>query len=203
MREVKCQWCGSKGVKKEMLCEAKPTGKYNKNGTEKYIRKYFHDKCYVQYEKDKAFKEKEANEFDELYLYLKDLHRLEGLSKRMIERLQDLRNGTVKYQSQKVKRYKKGVPFRDILDTYKYSEQQLHKARDYKQFESPWHEFAYFLSIVVSNINEVKERNRRLAQQDSIRTSVIKKQIQLQDEIDLEVKRNKNKKDELDISSLL
>ena len=203
MKEVKCQWCGSKGVKNSMSCEAKPTGKLNKNGSEKYIRKYFHDDCFEAYKQDKKFKENEATEFDELYNYLLNLHRLERLDSRMIERIQDIRNGTVKYQNRKIKRYKEGVPFAKILEAYKFSEQQLHNVRNYKTLETSWQEFTYFLSIVINNLNEMKETDRRSKQQDDIRTNIINKQIQVQSEIDIKIKPKIIKKDELDISSFL
>ncbi len=171
-----------------MSCEAKPTGKLNKNGSEKYIRKYFHGDCFEAYNQDKKFKENEATEFDELYNYLLNLHRLERLDSRMIERIQDIRNGTVKYQNRKIKRYKEGVPFTKILEAYKFSEQQLHNVRNYKTLETSWQEFTYFLSIVINNLNEMKETNRRSKQQDDIRTNIINKQIQVQSEIDIKIK---------------
>ena len=67
MPQVKCYWCKQKDEKSLMMVEEKPTGKFNKNGTEKMKRKFFHKSCAEEIEKDKVFKQKEAKEFDDLY----------------------------------------------------------------------------------------------------------------------------------------
>ena len=110
MKEVKCQWCNKKDNKEIMICEEKGTDKCNKNGTEKKVRKYYHDSCFIEYQKDKQFKEQETKELDELYRYLLNLHNVKVLDARMMEKIQDLRNGTIKVNNKKIKRYKEGVP---------------------------------------------------------------------------------------------
>ena len=108
-----------------MHVEAKYTGKLNKNGTEKVLRSYYHHQCIQAYEQDKAFKEKERIEFDNLYQYLLKLHNIKHLDGRMIERIQDIRNGTVKVNNQKIVKSKQGIEYGDLLETYRYLKTKL------------------------------------------------------------------------------
>ena len=202
MRQVKCNWCKEKGSKDSMEVEVKPTGKFNKDGSEKMIRKYFHQECYLSYLKDKEFKENELKELTELYEYLKNLHNIELLDGRMMERIQDLRNGTIKIQNRKVNKYKAGIPYSRMLQTYKYIEDKLNKVSEYKHLEKGWTEFAYFFSIMTNNITDVQATIKKQQVNEKAKETVIKKN--LNEQKDLIVPQNyKKKKDELDISNFL
>lgn len=202
MREVKCYWCKEKSSKENMACEAKPTGKFNTNGTEKMSRRYFHKPCHEEYKNDQEFKRKELTELDSLYTYLMKLHKIELLDGRMMERIQDLRNGTVKIQNKKIKKYKSGVSYSIMLETYQYIEDQLSKVNDYKTFETVWNEFAYYFSIMINKIHEVQSIIKRQKKQEDVHTNVVKNNLHLQERQEISVKKNK-KKDELDISNFL
>lgn len=202
MKEVKCFWCKEKSPKDEMKCEEKPTGKFNKNGTEKMSRKYFHVMCFSKYEKDMVFRKQELEDWDALYSYLLNLHKLEVLDGRMIERIQDLRNGTIKLNGKKIKKYKMGVSYKTMLQTYKYTEDKFASISNYKNFETEWNEFTYFFGTMTNNITEVRNTLIKVKKQEESQKNIIKKNINLQESQEVKVVKNK-KKDELDISDFL
>jgi hypothetical protein len=193
---VKCVWCKEKNDKTEMFCEEKPTGKFNKNGTEKKIRKYFHHNCYKLYKKDKEVKRIEAEKLDKLYQHLLKLHSLEVLDGRMIEKIQDLRNGTVKIHNKKIAKYKQGVPYDLMLETYEHITKRIDLVLLHTSFQTKWNEFSYIFGMVINNINEVKMMNRRKHLQEN----EYKKSFEIEE---INVNNHKKKKDELDISNLL
>ena len=202
MAQVKCNWCKEKGIKEEMEVEAKPTGKFNKDGSEKMLRKYFHNNCHSLFLKDKKFKEQELKQLTELYDYLKTLHGLEVLDGRMMERIQDLRNGTVKIQNRKMTKYKSGVTYSQMLKTYQFIEDKLNRVSEYKTLQKGWNEFAYFFSIMINSILDVKSITEKQVINEKSKEIVTKKNLHNQS--DLSVPQNyKKKKDNLDISSFL
>lgn len=201
MKEVKCHWCKIKDPKESMEVEEKGTGKFNKNGSEKKQRKYFHLECYQNYLKDKEFKEQELKELDALYQYLIKLHKLEALDGRMIERIQDFRNGTIKVKNQKIKKYKNGVTYSKMLQTYQFIEDKLNKVYEYKHLEPGWQEFTYFFGTMVNSLNEVQHVMKKQAKETALKETVVKKNIETQS--DYPAPLNKKKKDELDISNFL
>jgi hypothetical protein len=204
---VKCQWCKEEGFKDEMHVEAKDTGQLLKSGKPKLIRKYTHKECLDALTKDKEFKQKELHEFDKLYQYLKSLHNLDKLDSRMIEKLQDLRNGSVKLGAKKVSRYKDGVTYPMMLETYKYIESNIQQVLYSMSFEKKWNEFSYVFAIMSRSISDVKELERK-----SNRANAFDKKVISEDELAIEplyvdyvdtVKPVGKKKDKLDISDFL
>jgi len=192
-----------KDPKETMEVEEKGTGKYNQNGSEKKLRKYFHSECYKNHLKDKEFKEKEIKELDELYQYLITLHKIDALDGRMMERIQDFRNGTIKVKNQKIKKYKNGVTYSKMLQTYQFIEDKLKKVHEYKHLEPGWQEFTYFFGTMVNSLNEVQHVMKKQAKETAIKETVVKKNIASQTESDYSTPVNKKKKDELDISNFL
>ncbi|KON87459.1 hypothetical protein AF332_11885 [Sporosarcina globispora] len=198
MKEVKCTWCKTKDKKEEMKVEEKGTGKFNKNGTEKMVRKYFHKECEIEFIKDKEMKKKELVELDLLYSFLRDLHKIQFLDGRMMEKIQDLRNGTIKIDGRKINKYKQGVTYSLMLETYQYIQQKIDFILNSNQFKEKWNEFSYIFGTMVRNINTVQEaENRRVI------TEKINRNIKVDKEtVEIEVKKTQ-KKDDLDISDFL
>ena len=193
----KCQWCKENGEKETMICDEKPTGKYNKNGTEKVIRKYTHHSCYEEFIRDKEFKQQEAIELDQLYQYLLKLHSLNVLDKRMFEKIQDLRNGTIKINNKKIAKYKNGVKYTLMLDTYIYLQQRIDDVLRNMQFETKWNEFSYIFGMMINNLNEVQVATKL---QEKVN---MPKQINV-DSVEIKVNtKEKKRKDDLDISNFL
>lgn len=192
----KCQWCKENGEKETMVCEETPTGKFNKNGSEKMIRRYYHFNCHNDFKEDKEFKMKEANELDELYQYLLKLHNLKTLDSRMFEKIQDLRNGTIKFNNKKIKKYKDGVPYSLMLLTYQHLQNNIAEIIRKMSFQTKWNEFSYIFGMVSKNVNELKEMS-------TIRDSVGVPQNINVDSIEVIVSKKDKKKDDLDISQFL
>lgn len=205
MKGYKCRFCGLKNDRMQMKCYSKPTGKFNKNGSEKMTRKYVHLKCDEEYKKNEAFKEKEIKELDELFTYLKKLHRIDTLDGRMMEKIQDLRNGTVVFNKKKIKRYKEGVPFRDILYTYEVNETYINETLSNMVFAAKWNEFSYVFAIVINNINDsigaTSNKETVMNRREAIIDSNLVEQTSYS--IDEPTQYNNNKKDVLDISEFL
>jgi len=205
MRQVKCRWCEKTAEKDTMFFTERKTGKLLQSGKEKVDKKYYHHDCYKHFLADKKFKEKEAEELSKLYEYLCNLHKLDALDGRMMERIQDLRNGTVKVQNKKVKRYKSGVPYWAMLETYQYIEPRLENIREYKtDLQTEWNVFTYFFGTMVNSLVEVQNTIKSVNQQKEIHKERVLKNTDLQQTNDIQVKAKINKKqDELDISSFL
>ncbi|MGX9721839.1 hypothetical protein [Bacillus pumilus] len=205
MKGYKCRFCGLKNDHMQMKCYSKPTGKFNKNGSEKMARKYVHIKCDEEYKKNEAFKEKELKELDELFTYLKELHKIDTLDGRMMEKIQDLRNGTVVFNKKKIKRYKEGVPFRDILYTYEVNETYINETISNMVFATKWNEFSYVFAIVINNINDSIGAASKKETVMNRREAIIDNNLvdQTSYSIDEPAQYNTNKKDVLDISEFL
>jgi hypothetical protein len=203
MKEVKCFWCKEKGSTDLMEVEEKGTGKFNKNGTEKKVRKYFHtDKCNEAYQQDKLFKEQEFAELDVLYQYLVKLHGIEMLDGRMIEKLQDLRNGSVKLNNKKIKQSKQGYPYSIIYETYKSCTSNIDFALKSVPFKAKWNEFSYIFAIVSRNINDINLSLKKKEQQESLDES--KKQSSIKNITeDIQIENKLKKRDAMDISDFL
>lgn len=192
---VKCFKCKEQGEKELMVCVEKGTGKFNKNGTEKKIRKYFHQDCHHEFLLEQELKEKELKELDALYMYLLKLHSIELLDGRMMEKIQDLRNGTIKINNNKIKKYKQGVPYSLMLDTYKYLSSTIDNILRTMYFQAKWNEFSYIFGTMVKSINDMKKFEKHVQEINEKPTVNV-------ETVDIQVKKT-NKKDELDISAFL
>lgn len=194
----KCKWCKEDGEKLEMVCHSKSTGKFNKNGSEKLVRSYYHPLCEAAKLADDEFKEKESEELDTLYNFIRKLHKLEVLDGRMFEKIQDLRNGTVKAGNKKYKRYKEGVTYEQMYTTYKYIEPRLDNIILSMSFQTKWNEFSYVFGTMVNNLNEVRAMQNR--KERSERPTAI-----TSTDMDIQVRKPTatTKKDDMDISEYL
>lgn len=181
---VKCFKCKEKHDKEEMVMyEVKKP------------RRYFHKECYEMFIKEQEQREKDLMELDELYQYLLRLHNINLLDGRMMEKIQDLRNGSIKINGKKIKKYKQGVSYSLMLETYKHFDQRIDYIIHSNQFQTKWNEFSYVFGTMVNNINTVKELNKRVQQ--------VNKPVQInQETVEIEVKKA-NVKDDLDISEFL
>jgi hypothetical protein len=188
MMLVKCFKCKEKSEKETMVCVEK--------GLEKKTRRYFHNDCHIEYLQEQETKEKDLKELDELYKYLLKLHSIDLLDGRMMEKIQDLRNGSIKINNKKIKKYKQGIPFSLMLDTYKYLNERVDGILNSMQFQTKWNEFSYVFGTMVNNINSIKQIEKH---NDQVKE---KPKVNL-DTVDIIVKKKAAKKDELDISSFL
>lgn len=194
----KCHWCKDNGEKDQMYCDEKPTGKFNKNGSPKMFRKYFHSKCHELFLNDKEYKKNEATKLNDLYIYIRDLHGLISLDERMMEKIQDLRNGTIKIANKKVKKYKSGVPYELMLQTYRYNANTIDDVMRKMHFKEKWNEFSYIFGIITKSVNDVNLMNIQKEKIDAFKSKVSTESI----EIDVKKKEVK-RVDEMDISDIL
>lgn len=194
----KCQWCKDNGEKELMHCDEKPTGKFNKNGSPKMFRKYFHPHCHDLFLNDKEYKRIEADKLKDLYDYLLNLHDLIALDERMMEKIQDLRNGTIKINNKKVKKYKSGVPYELMLQAYQYNANVIDDVMRKMRFEAKWNEFSYMFGIMTKSVNDINIMNIQKEKSDTFKSKVSTESIEIN------VKKKEVKKvDEMDISDLL
>lgn len=194
---VKCQHCNEQGDKSQMKCESKDTGELLKSGKPKLINKYYHLTCYDDYLQDKEFKQQELIELDYLYQYLLGVHNIKSLDGRMMEKIQDLRNGTVKMGNKKVNRYKNGVSYTLMLDSYKFSASNIDEAIKNMQFDKKWNEFAYCFAIMNSNIPNVEKAQKFTQERKEIEAN---RQVEV---VEIKVDKKKKVKDDMDLSDFL
>lgn len=185
--QVKCYKCKEKSEKETMKCVEK--------GEKKITRRYFHNNCYMEFQKEQEIKEKDVKELDVLYQYLLKLHSLDVLDGRMMEKIQDLRNGSIKINNKKIKKYKQGVSFSMMLDTYKFLGERIDSIINTMHFQTKWNEFSYIFGTMVNNINVTKQMEKHSVE-------VNQKPIIDKETVDIQVKKVA-KKDELDISDFL
>ncbi|GLI82553.1 hypothetical protein ANABIO32_02400 [Rossellomorea marisflavi] len=197
--QVKCKWCKEKGEKEKMVCEETQTKNKNKNGTYKMIRKYFHADCHSSHLEDAEFKKRESDELKNLYDFLLELHGFKQLDARMLEKIQDLRNGSVKINGKKYKKYKEGVSYSLMLQTYQAIRSKLDYILRNQNLNNEWNQFSYLFGTMVKNINQVSSYNAKN------KTAERKVNENKRTDIEVEVtkKRTVEKKDELDISEFL
>lgn len=191
-RKVKCQYCGEKDEKDDMTVVEKFYSKSVK-------RSYFHkEDCYKKFIEEKAFKEQEKRELDELAETIMKVHDIDLIPKQFYPYIQDLRNGSVLFGNVK-KSYKNGFSYTLIKDTYNYCIPAIEWAKKNKQFDGTVQELKYCLAIVCDKIDQVKSINKRKEIQKHEEKRI---EEQAQNLSLTETKYNK-RDDDLDISDLL
>jgi hypothetical protein len=196
---VTCRFCGEKDKKDNMECDVITT---EKTTTKNYIHK---EPCWEHYLADKEFKLHEKEELDKLHKIILNLHKIDIVpSSFYSEYIQGLRNGNFK-MGKTIKKYKEGFTYKEIADTYLYVTDSIKWAIANKKFDGTMAELKYCLAIVVDKIQVVKKKNKKMEQKKQVEARVVK-QIE-EGELDLSLNKsqlkNKDKKDEMDISSFL
>lgn len=194
----KCHWCKDNGEKELMHCDEKPTGKFNKNGSPKMFRKYFHIECHELQLKDKEYKQVETAKLTDLYNHILKIHNIIALDGRMMEKIQDLRNGSVKINNKKVTKYKEGVPYEVMLQTYIYLASTIDGILHSMHFNEKWNEFSYIFGTVTRSVNDVMLMNKQRDKQIEKMQNVPSEEVEIQVPI-----KSKKVKDNLDISEFL
>jgi hypothetical protein len=196
----KCQVCNEVSRRSELIVvDIRESSKVRKDGTPGLIRKYVHPDCHPLYLEQKKFKEIEAKKLDDLYRYLMDLHKFVNVDDRMFVFLQDLRNGTIILKGFRFKKYKEGVPFELMLQTYKYLSKTIDNILRTMTFKDKWQEFLYVFVVMERCINEVNEMNKRQQKHEKKMNAPVNAETI---EINVPVKKKKGK-DELDITDFL
>lgn len=181
---VKCWYCEKKDTdRKDMI---KIEGKFNK---------YYHISCYPKYQKKQEVINQDVVEWEELFEYLKEVFDVPTLSGNAIKTLQDLRNGYLKVHNRVVKRYKMGVPFNIMTETYKRYRKQIDYALNTKQFKGEG-AFIYCFKIMESKIGETVTMRKKKEKHDKTRKIADKRTIAPTDEVPkAEFKKKEYEKD--------
>lgn len=146
-RLLKCPVCTQFGLKADMIHEVD--------------KKYYHlEYCHEKWLKDKAFKQKEREEMDSLINTIIRLHKFQSAAtfpKTFYPFIQELRNDSVLFGKLE-RRYKEGITYETIENTYLYCEERIEWARGNKEFKNVMNELKYCFMIVKNNIeNYIKD----------------------------------------------
>jgi hypothetical protein len=113
----------------------------------------------------------DTEDLDYLYRYIKDIYgkrQDDILPKGFITKLQDIRNGAVRYVKGGIvdpkSLEKEGVPFDVLIEAYQLSEKTIKYTMNTKPFTSDIQMFSYGLAIVKNKVNAVQARRRLLEQ---------------------------------------
>lgn len=154
----KCWYCKEEVLKNDIYIHK--VGKVN--------RKFHISKnCYEKFEDiqkqkeiEKIKKQKETDDWDELYQYVKKdiLGYSEGqiLSRFQVRILRNLRNG--EYVVRNKKMINKGYPYKVILYTFKLKKKDILSSIYGKTFNDEKHKFNYIMVIVINSINDIYKR---------------------------------------------
>ena len=155
-RKVKCKFCQVTDAKQsEMILEVRNTAKST-------YKDYYHEACYPAHLEDKMFKEKEAQERDELNETLKEIFKRPQMGGYIWTLINAVRNGDEiglingRYKAQ---RYKEGVSYSKLNEAFKYSADDIDWALYNKNFTNPANEFKYCLQIAVGNLIHVETQD--------------------------------------------
>ena len=142
----KCNWCKKDDTKPEDM-------EFVLMGKKKPVKKFYHKgECWDEFQKDKAFKEKEAQEKLELVETIMRIYKVKELPRQVYPFIEGIRNGTPVMQGQQAgKRYKQGYSYSLIKATYDFVEDTLlyyHENKD--DFDGFMNEFKYNNSLVLT-----------------------------------------------------
>lgn len=153
-------------------------------------RKYYHADCFAEHQADKQKRAEEAAKLDSLVETIKDIHGLISIPKQFYPFIQDMRNGTIRFQGKPIKKYKQGVPYEIIEQAYKLSKDSIHWSKENKNFKNSSGELRYGLAIVSNKINDASAYMRNRQKQQSAAAA-----MQKPSERKVEYKKRENKKD--------
>lgn len=164
-RYVKCQFCNSteeystRFDKMEVVTKVSETTGKSKNF-------YYHKgECYERHTKKEKFILDELTKKDELNDVLKDIYNIKfQVPSRIWEILQDLRNGTNRYQKFFKKRYKEGVPYDVIAESYRMSKDSIHWAKLNRRFKTLEVEMKYGIAIMQNKIEDAHKKIKNTEQ---------------------------------------
>lgn len=154
---LKCRTCLlTNATKEEMECEE------NVSESGKITRMYFHKgECWEKRLAHKEFLRTENEQLDNLCETIKRVHGLEIIPNSFFSLcLQPVRNGNYR-QGRKVIKYKKGVSYKMLDETYKYCEKSIEKIRSTKDFGGTLNELKYCFAVVIDKIPVVAKKIRQ------------------------------------------
>ncbi len=147
--QVKCNYCNGKQERGEMYCD---TGKQ---------RKYYHHPCWPLELERRIDVEKEKKQWKDLIAFIQEIHNLHEIPRTFYAFLQDIRNGTIRFQGPVNQQYKQGVGYDILLESYRLSANGIKWAQQNRDFNgNVFTELKYGLAIVKNNIGQAREAHR-------------------------------------------
>jgi hypothetical protein len=154
-KEVMCQQCKSKSPKEEMVIHVHVTSTGNKKNMN------FHEDCLKVYLTEKESKDKEQAEKDEFHEVVKRIHNLDVVPPNFYrDYAEPLRGGFFK-SGNKVKRYKEGIPYSVMKDSYLYIEKTVEYYRKNKEFKGSLEFLRYTFTIMVDKMPMAKKKKKQ------------------------------------------
>jgi len=125
-------------------------------------KKYYHHSCWTLELERREQLTKEKAQWGALIDYIKTIHNLYDVPPSFFPFIQDIRNGTVRFQGPVQHKQKQGIGYDVILEAYRMSADSIKWAREHKDFtiNYPFSELKYGLRIVTGNMNRALERCR-------------------------------------------
>lgn len=194
----KCQRCGISDTHKDHM-------KVEMVGEKKPVAKRYHEACYTEHLKEKAFKEEERVKLDALNETIKYIYGVKDVPNPAWSLIQQLRNGEPVFQGKKhkdklTKRYKEGYDYLLIRDTFEYCSETIEDANRRIAFDGFMGAFRYALTIIIDKIYVVEQRQKERERQEAL----VEKHIQELNESDLDFKSSfKKKNTSVDITEFL
>ncbi|MET3209682.1 UNVERIFIED_CONTAM: uncharacterized Zn finger protein (UPF0148 family) [Paenibacillus sp. PvR008] len=196
-RLLKCPVCGQYGHKADMVRE-----------TDK--RHYHKEYCHERWKRERAFKQSEQEEKDSLTDKIVKIHRLQGrasIPHSFFPFIQDVRNDSVLFGKIN-KRYKQGVSYKVIEDTYNYCFEKIEWARGNKEFKTIMAELKYCFAIVKSNIENSIRANRQ-TKRNQVESEALSKHVESMsnvreriNQIQINKVASKDEPDQIDVTTL-
>jgi hypothetical protein len=194
-RLLKCPICGQYGHKRDMIREDD--------------KRYYHiEYCHDKWKRDKEFKQKEKEELDSLVNTIVRLHKLQSVAtfpRTFYPFIQELRNDSVLFGKIE-RRYKEGLTYKTIEDTYLYCSEKIEWARGNKEFKNIMSELKYCFAIVKNNIENYFKDGKKLSKQKA-ETTLLTNHVETMRDVNTVIiaaqsKALQNIENKIDITSL-
>jgi len=172
-------------------------------------KKYYHNEyCHDRYLRDKAFKQKEREEMDSLINTIVRLHKLQSVAtfpRTFYPFIQELRNDSVLFGKIE-RRYKEGLTYKTIEDTYLYCAEKIEWAKGNKEFKNVMSELKYCFAIVKNNIENYFRDGKKISKQKA-ETEILTSHVESMRDVNKVIiaaqnKAVQNNEDKIDITSL-
>ncbi|MFS0855262.1 hypothetical protein AB3M99_02735 [Paenibacillus taichungensis] len=172
-------------------------------------KRYYHvEYCHDKYLQDKEFKAKERKELDCLAEAIVKIHKLNSVNtipNTFYPYIQELRNDSVLF-GRVSRRYKEGITYKTIENTYEYCAEKIEWAKGNKEFKNLMSELKYCFAIVRNNIENCLRDGSKSSKQKA-ETEILMNHVDSMKEVNKIIsnaqnKRIKESEEKLDLTTL-
>jgi len=129
--------------------------------------------CIDNYKTEQISKKTEKDDYILLCEYIMKIHGHSFLPSTFCTLLKDLRDGTMRQKDILIKKDKQGVIWKDILISYKYSEESIKKSILIKSFNTLTNELQYGLAIVKNNLYKAKQMQVQKDMNEKVESKIL------------------------------